>query len=156
MLNITGNFWLISCFLLPGMIAMIGPFVDTVLICSITALVIVITGVYGDTDGIKGVALTSQAFESAVPAFKYILTFTVFLFAFSTMITASYYASKSIAFFFGEASIINHIFKIFYCLCIIVGASVKLDDLIGFADAAYLSLAIPNIIALYIFLQGRG
>lgn len=134
-----------------GMIAMIGPFVDTVLICSITALVIVITGVYGQTNGIQGVELTSQAFESAVPAFKYMLTFTVFLFAFSTMITTSYYASKGIAFFFGEVSIVNHIFKVFYCLCIIVGASVNLSDLIDFADAAYLSLAIPNIIALYIF-----
>ena len=134
-----------------GMIAMIGPFIDTVLICSITALVIVITGVYGQSNGIEGVELTSRAFESAFPAFKYMLTFTVFLFAFSTMITASYYASKSIAFFFGEVSVVNHIFKIFYCLCIVIGASVNLSDLIGFADAAYLSLAIPNIIGLYLF-----
>ncbi len=134
-----------------GMIGMIGPFIDTVLICSVTALVIVVTGVYGNAGNIEGIELTSRAFESALPGFKYILTLTVFLFAFSTMITWSYYGSKSIAFFFGEGSIANIIFKLFFCLCVVVGASANLANMIAFTDAAILSLAIPNIIGLYLF-----
>ncbi len=134
-----------------GMIGMLGPFIDTVLICSVTALVIIVTGVYSNNGGIQGIELTSLAFESALPGFKYILTLTVFLFAFSTMITWSYYGSKGVSFFFGESSIANVIFKGFFCLCVIVGASANLENMISFTDAAIFSLAIPNIIGLYLF-----
>lgn len=135
-----------------GFVAMIGPFIDTVLICSVTALVIVITGEYLNYgDGIQGIALTSSAFESVLPGFQYILTLTVFLFAFSTIITWSYYGSKSIAFFFGEKSGVETIFKVFFCFCVVVGATANLENMISFTDAAIFSLAIPNIVALYMF-----
>lgn len=135
-----------------GFVAMLGPFIDTVVICSVTALVIVITGEYLNySEGIQGIALTSSAFESVLPGFQYILSLTVFLFAFSTIITWSYYGSKSIVFFFGEKSSIEIIFKIFFCFCVIVGSAANLESMISFTDAAIFSLAIPNIVALYMF-----
>ncbi|MDH5723183.1 MAG: alanine:cation symporter family protein [Alphaproteobacteria bacterium] len=132
-----------------GFVGMLGPFIDTVIICSITAMVIVITDSYKVTGEIEGIALTSRAFESTLPGFQYILTLTVFLFAFSTMITWSYYGSKGMSFLCGEKEWPNTAFKLLFCLCIIIGCSSKLDNIIAFTDAAILSLAIPNIIGLY-------
>ena len=134
-----------------GMVAMLGPFIDTILICNITALVIVITGVYTQADGIAGVALTSMAFESAIPMFKYVLTGAVMLFAYSTMISWYYCGATTFRYLFGEHDKTENIFKVFFCLCIVVGASAKLGNLIGFADAAIISMAIPNILGLYLF-----
>lgn len=134
-----------------GMVAMLGPFIDTILICNITGLVIVLTGVYTTTDGIVGVALTSLAFEQAVPIFKYFLTVIVLLFAYSTMISWYYCGAVCFRYLCGEKDKIETLFKVFYCSCIIVGASAQLGHLINFADAAMLSMAIPNIIGLYLF-----
>lgn len=135
-----------------GIVAMLGPFIDTIIICNITALVIVITGVYTQTDGnIAGVALTSMAFESVIPSFKYALTVAVLLFAYSTMISWYYCGAVCFRYIFGENDKIENVFKVFFCTCIIVGASAKLGNLIGFADAAMMSMAIPNIIGLYLF-----
>tara|TARA_R110002095_G_scaffold200697_1_gene181098 strand:+ start:2406 stop:3869 length:1464 start_codon:yes stop_codon:yes gene_type:complete len=134
-----------------GMVAMLGPFIDTVLICNITALVIVITGAYTATDGIVGVQLTSMAFERALPNFSYALTVIVLLFAYSTMISWYYCGAVCFRYLFGEKESIEGLFKIFFCLCIVVGAAMKLNNLINFADAAMMSMAIPNIIGLYLF-----
>lgn len=134
-----------------GMVAMLGPFIDTVVICNITALVIVITGAYHATDGVVGVQLTSMAFEHALPNFRYALTVIVILFAYSTMISWYYCGAVCFRYLFGEKESIEELFKLFFCLCIIVGASMKLDNLINFADAAMMSMAIPNIIGLYLF-----
>lgn len=134
-----------------GMVAMLGPFIDTILICNITALVIVITGAYTSTDGIAGVQLTSMAFEHALPNFRYALTLIVILFAYSTMISWYYCGAVCFRYLFGEKESIEQLFKIFFCLCIVVGAAAKLDNLINFADAAMMSMAIPNIIGLYLF-----
>ncbi|PCJ97297.1 MAG: alanine glycine permease [Zetaproteobacteria bacterium] len=135
-----------------GIVAMLGPFIDTIIICNITALVIVITGVYTQTDGsIAGVALTSMAFESVLPSFKYALTVAVMLFAYSTMISWYYCGAVCFRYIFGENDKIENIFKVFFCSCIVVGASTKLGNLIDFADAAMMSMAIPNIIGLYLF-----
>lgn len=135
-----------------GMVGMLGPFIDTILICNITALLIVVTGVYNDVpDGIAGVELTSMAFETGLPGFKYALTIAVILFAYSTMISWYYCGAIAFRYLFGENDKIESIFKIFYCACIVVGASAQLGNLIDFADAAMLSMAIPNIIGLYLF-----
>ncbi len=135
-----------------GIVAMLGPFIDTIVICNVTALVIVITGVYTQTDGsIAGVALTSMAFESVIPSFKYALTGAVLLFAYSTMISWYYCGAVCFRYIFGENDKIENLFKVFFCSCIVVGASAKLGNLIDFADAAMMSMAIPNVIALYIF-----
>ncbi len=132
-----------------GFVGMLGPFIDTVVICSITAMVIVITDSYKVTGDVEGIALTSRAFESTLPGFQYILTLTVFLFAFSTMITWAYYGTKGVTYIFGEKKLPDMVFKLFFCLCIIIGASAEMKQMVDFTTAAIFSLAIPNIIGLY-------
>ncbi|MGH1455309.1 MAG: alanine/glycine:cation symporter family protein [Alphaproteobacteria bacterium] len=134
-----------------GAVAMLGPFIDTIIICNITALVIVISGVYTQADGIAGVELTSLAFETGIPNFKYILTVAVLLFAYSTMISWYYCGAVCFRYLFGERDRIENLFKIFFCSCIVVGAAAELGNLINFADAAMMSMAIPNILGLYLF-----
>ncbi len=140
-----------------GFVGMLGPFIDTVVICMVTALVIVITGAYQEgaaefaaAGSIEGVSLTSRAFESVIPGASYVLALTVFLFAYSTMITWSFYGSKATTYLFGENVRIDLAFKIFFCSFVVVGASASLDNVLLFSDAMILSMAIPNIIGLYI------
>ena len=133
-----------------GMVGMLGPFIDTVVICTLTGLVIVITGVYNGADGVEGAQLTSNALAQGVSWFPYVLALTVFLFAYSTMITWSYYGVKAITFIFGERDWIAILFKIF-CACVVVGATMDLGSLVAFSDAMILSMGIPNILGLYLF-----
>ena len=133
-----------------GFVGMLGPFIDTVIICTVTALVIVISGAYVDGSGVEGVELTSRAMASGVSWFPYILALTVFLFAYSTLITWSYYGLKAVTYLFGEKKMIELLFKLFFCFCVVVGASVPLDQLINFSDAMILAMGIPNILGLYL------
>jgi len=133
-----------------GIAGMMGSFVDTVIICMMTALIIVISGVYKTTDGIAGVELTSAAMGSAVSWFPYVLSFCVVLFAYSTLITWYYYGEKCLAFLFGEKRWVTFSFKLIFCSFVVVGAAAELGNVIRFSDAMMLSLAIPNIIGLYI------
>ena len=134
-----------------GMVAMLGAFFDTVVICTVTALVIVITGVSMDPSGaMEGVSLTSRAFETVMPWYPYVLAFIVFLFAYSTMITWSYIGSKGIEFLIGDSPMVDLIYKLIFCLLIIVGTSTSLNVIIELSDAMYFAMAIPNIIGLYI------
>lgn len=132
-----------------GMVAMLGPFIDTVIICMITALVIVISGTYVEGGGIEGVELTSRAFASGISWFPYVLSLTVFLFAYSTMISWSYYGLKCTTYLFGERAIVEWIYKVLFCLFIIIGASAQLSNIILFTDAMVFAMAVPNIIGLY-------
>jgi AGCS family alanine or glycine:cation symporter len=133
-----------------GIASMMGPFIDTVIICLTTALVIVLTGVYEQGAGIQGVELTSRAFATVIPAAPILLAVTVFLFAYSTMIGWAYYGIKSVTFLFGERVVYEMIFKLFFCFCVVVGCAVELKNLINFTDAMILSLAFPNIVGLYL------
>lgn len=133
-----------------GIAGMMGSFVDTVIICMFTALIIVISGVYKDTSGIGGVELTSAAMAASVSWFPYVLAMCVFLFAYSTLITWYYYGEKSLAFLFGEKPVVAFLFKLIFCAFVIIGAAADLKNVIRFSDAMILSLAIPNIIGLYI------
>ncbi|MEK6735983.1 MAG: amino acid carrier protein [Pseudomonadota bacterium] len=132
-----------------GMVAMLGPFIDTVIICMVTALVIVISGTYVEGGGIEGVELTSRAFASGISWFPYVLSLTVFLFAYSTMISWSYYGLKCTTYLFGERAIVEGIYKILFCMFIIIGASAQLSNIILFTDSMVFAMAIPNIIGLY-------
>ena len=134
-----------------GMVGMLGPFIDTIVICTVTALVIVVTGAYHQSEGMEGVELTSRAFESTIPGFKYVLAVAVFLFAFSTVITWFYYGMKCLTYLFGQKSSVEMAFKIFFCLCVVVGASSDISHVVDFTDAMFFALAIPNVIGLYIF-----
>jgi len=133
-----------------GLVGMLGPFIDTVIICLVTALVIVISGAYQNVDGMAGVELTSAALESGVSWFPYILAIAVFLFAYSTMITWSYYGVKSVTFLFGERDWVELVYKLFFCVCIVIGASTQLDSIILFTDAMIFSMGIPNIIGMFL------
>jgi AGCS family alanine or glycine:cation symporter len=132
-----------------GFVGMLGPFIDTIVICMITALVIVFSGVYETGKGIEGVELTSRAFEAAIPGSRYVLALTVFLFAFSTIITWFYYGLKAITYLFGEGFWLELSFKIIFLMFVVIGASADLQNVIDFTDAMILSMAIPNIIGLY-------
>ena len=133
-----------------GMVAMLGPFIDTIVICNVTALVIVISGAYMDANGMEGVELTSRAFETGIPYFSYILSVSVLLFAYSTMIAWYYNGAICVRYLFGERDQVEAVFKVFYCICVVIGCSATLDNLMNFTDAAFLSLALPNIIGLYL------
>ncbi|MCD8520231.1 MAG: alanine:cation symporter family protein [Alphaproteobacteria bacterium] len=133
-----------------AMVSMMGPFIDTVIICTMTALVITVTGVHRTTEGLGGVELTSAAFASGISWFPYVLAVAVFLFAYSTLITWAYYGIKATTYLFGEHDWIELTFKLIFCGFVVVGASAQLSNIISFTDAMILSMGIPNIIGLYL------
>lgn len=133
-----------------GFVGMLGPFIDTIVICMVTALVIVMTGAYEGGVGMEGVSLTSRAFESAIPWFPYVLTLTVFLFAYSTMIAWFYYGQTCLTYMTGEKPMVEMAYKIIFCLFVIVGASSALGNIIKFSDSMIFAMAIPNVIGLYL------
>ncbi|WP_281271875.1 alanine/glycine:cation symporter family protein [Leucothrix pacifica] len=135
-----------------GLVSLLEPFIDTVVICTMTALVITIAGLnVAPFDGadLTGVTLTAASFEATAGIFKYFLAVAVILFAFSTMISWSYYGLKAWTFLFGESSVAEIIFKLMFCFFVIVGATIKFGAVIDFSDAAIFAMAIFNIIGLY-------
>ncbi len=135
-----------------GIVALLEPFIDTVLICTMTALVIIFTGFHNPeiAQGLNGVQLTSKAFESVYSWFPYILGVAIVLFAFSTMISWSYYGLKGFEYLFGKSKITKNIFFLIFLVFVIIGASSSLTSVIDFSDMMILSMSFPNIIGLYI------
>jgi AGCS family alanine or glycine:cation symporter len=128
-----------------GLIAMLGPFIDTVVVCTLTALVILLTGVWQSTDN-DGVRLTLSAFELGLPGYgKYLLMMAVLVFALSTMFTYSYYGHKCFNYLFGaeKAKYYNY----FYLVTIVAGAVVSLEVVVSFIDGMYAIMAIPTMIS---------
>ena len=132
-----------------GYVALLEPFIDTVVICTMTSLVIVITGSWVADSGVTGIALTSKAFEADISGFGYILAIAAVLFAFSTMISWSYYGLKAWTYMFGEGKAKELMFKAIFCVFIVIGASMSLGPVIDFSDAMIFAMAIANIIGLY-------
>lgn len=153
-----------------GFVSLLEPLIDTVVVCTMTALVIIITGqLISDPNtgnyllneagtaiqtvgGTSGVALTSAAFSSSIGGFKYILALAVILFAFSTMISWSYYGLKAWTYLFGEGKGQELTFKVIFCLFVIIGAAASLGPVIDFSDAAIFAMAVVNIIGLYVLM----
>ena len=133
-----------------GLVALHEPFIDTVVICTMTALVIVITGTYTAGGGMSGVQLTSTAFESVFSWFPYVLALAVLLFAFSTMLSWSYYGAKCWTYLFGENRAMDLLFKLIFCIFVVIGSSMTLGPVVDFSDSAIFAMAIANIVALYI------
>ncbi len=133
-----------------GMVAMIGPFIDTIVICLMTALVCMITGVYTDpqfqaSEGfIVGAKMTSAAFDSFLPGARYVLAIGVMLFAYSTMISWSYYGERAWEYLFGSR--FNIIFRVIFVVFVVFGSVVTLKNVLDFTDMLILSMAFPNII----------
>ena len=148
-----------------GVVALLEPFIDTVVICTMTALVIIFfnmdTGAfeYGNAVGstvmlnetgayVGGVDLTSMAYDSVIPGFRYVLTIAIILFAFSTMISWSYYGLQSWKYLFGRGKTADTVYKILFLLFVVIGAAATLDAVIKFSDAMILALVFPNMIGL--------
>ena len=154
-----------------GFVSLLEPLIDTVVICTMTALVIIIsqqliideaTGNYvlneagtaiATIDGNTGVALTSAAFASGISWFPFILAIAVVLFAFSTMISWSYYGLKAWTYLFGEGKTSELVFKIIFCVFIVIGAAASLGPVIDFSDAAIFAMAVVNIFCLYFLMK---
>ncbi|MGI8600460.1 MAG: alanine/glycine:cation symporter family protein, partial [Chitinophagaceae bacterium] len=132
-----------------GFVASLEPFVDTVVVCTMTALVIVITDAY-TMDAGDGIQLTSFAFATVIDWFPYLLSVAVVLFAFSTMISWSYYGLKSWTYLFGISKYSDYSFKILFCLFIVIGSSLSLGSVVDFSDAMIFAMSFPNLIGLYI------
>ena len=135
-----------------GIVAMMGPFIDTIIVCSMTAMVVILTGAWNDPNIPReaGVALTTAAFRSSIGWFPYILTISIGLFAYSTMIAWCYYGER------GWIYLLDHfnglglktviLFRIAFSAFILVGAVSKLSDVLDFSDLLILSMAFPNIV----------
>ena len=135
-----------------GLVSVLEPLVDTVIICTMTALVITIAGLNVapfDGAGLTGVQLTAASFESSFGIFKYLLAVAVIMFAFSTMISWSYYGLKAWTFLFGEGNVTETIFKVLFCIFVVIGATIQFGAVIDFSDAAIFAMSIFNIIGLY-------
>lgn len=129
-----------------GIVALLEPFIDTIVICNMTGLVLVITGVYKSES--EGAQLTSEAFGQVISWFPIILAISVALFALSTMISWSYYGEKAWGYLFSDRSVI--VFKILFVVCVFIGAVVSLQAVIDFSDMMLLGMAFPNLLGCYI------
>jgi AGCS family alanine or glycine:cation symporter len=141
-----------------GMVALYEPFIDTIVICSMTALVIVTTGVYmpdGEFAGLvaskQGAALTAAAYGTVISWFPVILSFSIVLFAFSTMISWSYYGERSWTYLFGEKYTL--VYKLIFISFTVIASVTSASTLLEFSDLLILAMALPNLIGLYM-LQG--
>ncbi|MFT6844706.1 MAG: AGCS family alanine or glycine:cation symporter [Flavobacteriales bacterium] len=132
-----------------GIVALLEPFIDTVVVCTMTALVLIFTGYGSGAEGLDGAQLTSAAFSSVFPWFQYVLLLAIVLFAFSTMISWSYYGLKAWTFLFGQSKLQEKIYKILFLCFVVVGASSSLGAVIDFSDMMILGMAFPNILGLY-------
>lgn len=134
-----------------GLVALWEPFIDTVVVCTATALMVVVTGAYLQQD-LEGVAITSVAFATVFPWFPYVLTVAVFLFAFSTMLTWAYYGAKALTFITGERRWIANAFILVYLAAAVVACTMDLSQLINLSDGLIFLMALPNLVGVYLLL----
>ncbi len=139
-----------------GLVAMLGPFVDTIVVCTMTALAILITGAHevGSPGNFtnEGVGITASAFSSLSPIFTYLLTIAVFVFAYSTMISWSYYGERACEYLFGHKGIKTY--RVVFLFFVFISPIISLENVIGFTDLLILSMAYPNILGM-IILSGK-
>jgi alanine or glycine:cation symporter, AGCS family len=137
-----------------GIVALLEPFIDTVVVCTMTALVLIFTGFADGSSDLTGAELTSAAFSTVFPWFKYVLIIAILLFAFSTMISWSYYGLKSWTYLFGISKGSEIAYKVLFLLFIVIGSASSLGAVLDFSDMMILGMAFPNILGLY-FLSGE-
>lgn len=132
-----------------GLVALLEPFIDTVVICSMTALVIVVTGAY-KMEGLTDIQMTSAAFNSVISGFDVVLAVAVVLFAYSTIISWAYYTQKIWAFVLGDSKTSIILFRIVFCVALIPGGVLTVQQVYDVMDSLFLLMAIPNIIGIYL------
>ncbi len=138
-----------------GYVALLEPFIDTIVVCSITALVVIVTGAYEPflfNPPEKGIEITSAAYASAFSWFPYLLLVASMLFAFTTLVSWAFYGAQAAAYLFGPSKAVDVGFKVALCLVLSTGAAVSLTSIIDFIDSMLFGMCIPNIIALYLLL----
>lgn len=135
-----------------GMVALLEPFIDTVVVCTMTALVLIITGNVtaenASLNDAQAILLTSGAFASVISWFPYVLTVAVVLFAFSTMISWSYYGFQGWAYLFGRTKRTEYTYKLLFLVFVVIGSAASLGSVIGFSDAMIFAMMVPNMIGL--------
>lgn len=143
-----------------GLVSLLEPFIDTVVICTMTALVIVISD-YGDftatevfinekAGDLDAIGLTSSAFANSISWFPIVLTVAVILFALSTMISWSYYGLKAWTYVFGEGRVSNISYKAIFCVMVVIGSAISAKQVFDFGDAMIFAMCFPNILGLYV------
>ncbi len=134
-----------------GYVGLVEPFIDTIVVCLTTGLIVLVTGAW--QSGLPmGIGMTSYAFESVFPWFSYILCASVILFAFSTAVSWAYYGSKAVGYLTGDNARIDVVYKLALCGVLSIGAMVQLAHIVDFIDAMLFAMAIPNLIAVFILL----
>lgn len=132
-----------------GLVAMLGPFIDTIVVCTLTALAILVTGVWQSELGASGVTLTAQAFDKAMPGVgPYLLLVCIGIFSISSLLSYSYYGTKCMSFLFGVKN--QHYYNYFYLASVLAGATLSLDIILNIIDGSFALMAIPTMIATLI------
>jgi len=138
-----------------GLVALLEPFIDTVIVCTMTALVIIISNgdgsimAYGQ-EVPDGVSATSAAFQSNISWFPWVLALAVILFAFSTMISWSYYGYQAWTYLFGRSKAAEYTYKTLFCCFVVIGAAITLGAVMDFSDAMIFAMLVPNMIGLFL------
>ncbi|QTN34324.1 alanine:cation symporter family protein [Akkermansiaceae bacterium] len=154
-----------------GIVALLEPFIDTVVVCTMTSLVLVTTMHFDNDSGnflingqafeignpannstAFGIGLTSASFETVHSGFKYVLFMCVLLFAFSTLITWSYYGLQAWQFLFGKNPLVALSYKLLFCVIIVAGAAASMSSAIDFSDASLFAMSVPNLIGVYVLM----
>merc|ERR1712151_972287 len=140
-----------------GLVALLEPFIDTVVVCTITGLVLVVTEAYKlgapdvpESERLDGIQMTSEAFNSVFPGFRYVLSFIALLFAFSTMISWSYYGEQSCVYLFGVGSIQKY--KMTFLFFTFLGCNISAGSVIAFSDMMILGASFPNLLGVGLML----
>lgn len=139
-----------------GIVALLEPFLDTIVICTTTALVILVTHQAGRAlpPGMHGIELTSAAFAEVIPFAPWLVAFAGLLFATSTTISWSYYGLKGFTFLFGDRRLSRWCFTVAYGMAVVVGASITLKSVVAFSDAMLVLISLPNLLGLFILAPG--
>lgn len=137
-----------------GYVALLEPFIDTVVVCTMTALVIIITGKYvpAGSSWTEAIVVTSNAFGSVIPWFPYVLFAAVVLFAFSTMISWSYYGEQAWIYLVGDKKPAVMAYKLVFCIVVVIGCAANFSNVIAITDALIFAMVFPNMIGLYFLL----
>ena len=131
-----------------GYVAMLEPFIDTVVVSTMTGLVVIVTGAYASD--LSGIEMTSAAFGSVISWYPALLSISAILFAYSTCITWVYYGEKAVAYLFGDSRSAVNIYKSLLLILLSTGAAIQLSSVVNIADSFLFAMAIPNILALYL------
>jgi len=134
-----------------GAVALLEPMADTMIVCMLTGLAITVTGVYKDVDGIEGIALTSRAFATVADWFPMVVSVSAILFAYSTMLSWSYYGERAWHYLFGKNKALLNVYYVLFCAVVILGGILpNVSTVVDFSDMLLLSMSIPNLIGLYL------